>query len=290
MYPHLAMKIREQVHLPLEERIAIIRRDRWIGTTAAQTVLSMLQTLVEAPEKIRMQGLVAVGPYNNGKSMAIERFRQAFGGDPSKVLVVESPATGGLARIYSAILRALNAPFARSQSLTSLEHQMHTVLRVVRPKVLVFDDFQHVVRSGRSQLHRAFSFFRSLGYEYRTSIVLVGDLDVLLSVRSDEQMASRLKEAYLPRWEYDEDWLGLLASLESVLPLKERSSFASPDIARDVFKLSQGLIGEAVELLTQAAVLALKQGGECVTPQIIKDLGYVPLSGRGKQIDTARLV
>lgn len=290
MTAHLTSASAKQLKLSIEARIAIIRNDRWIGTPTAQALLSRLFLLIEAAEKLRMEGMVMVGPYNNGKSMVIERCRQLCGGDPSKILVVESPATGGLARIYAAILRAFNAPYSRSQGVSSLERQVYKLLHDIRPRVLVFDDFQHIVKSGRAQVEKAFSLFRSFGYEIKNTVVLVGDIDVLHAVRADDQMASRLEEAYVPRWEYDRDWLGLLASLESVLPLKEPSNLAGPFIARDVFTLSEGLIGEAVKLLTQAAEKALRTGGERITPEVIKALNYVPLSERANQIDPKRLI
>jgi hypothetical protein len=50
--------------------------------------------------------------------------------------------------------------------------------------------------------------------------------------------------------------------------------------ARSIFALSEGLIGEIVAIVTQAAILALRDGGERITAVTIAALGHVPLSRR----------
>ena len=69
-------------------------------------------------------------------------------------------------------------------------------------------------------------------------------------------MASRFALAPVPRWRYGEDYLALLDSLEAALPLARASRLSDETIARAIFALSEGLIGEIVGIVTRAATEA----------------------------------
>jgi hypothetical protein len=74
--------------------------------------------------------------------------------------------------------------------------------------------------------------------------------------------------------------LALLDSLEAAFPLAAASNLSDEATARAIFALSEGLIGEIVSILTQAAILALREGAERITAATIAALGHVPLSRR----------
>lgn len=93
-------------------------------------------------------------------------------------------------------------------------------------------------------------------------------------------MASRFGLAAVPRWTYAEEFFALLDSLEAAFPLGAASRLSNEPTARAIFALSDGLIGEIVAIVTQAAILALRNGAEQITATMIADLRYVPLSRR----------
>ena len=93
-------------------------------------------------------------------------------------------------------------------------------------------------------------------------------------------MASRFALAPVPRWRYGEDYLALLDSLEAVLPLARASRLSDETIARAIFALSEGLIGEIVGIVTRAATEAVRNGVEQITTASIEALAHVPLSRR----------
>ena len=51
-------------------------------------------------------------------------------------------------------------------------------------------------------------------------------------------------------------------------------------LAKIIHDLSEGLIGEVVEIVTRAAVAAISRGEDRITDATLSDLGYVPLSRR----------
>jgi hypothetical protein len=84
----------------------------------------------------------------------------------------------------------------------------------------------------------------------------------------------------VPRWRYGESYLALLDTLEAALPLARPSELSQEVLARRVFALSEGLIGETVRIVTQAALVAIDDGAERITPRMLEALDYIPVSQR----------
>jgi len=74
--------------------------------------------------------------------------------------------------------------------------------------------------------------------------------------------------------------LVLLDSLEAALPLARASDLSDETMARMILKLSEGLIGEIVAIISAAAVTAVRSGAERVTKSGLEALRYVPVSKR----------
>ena len=99
-------------------------------------------------------------------------------------------------------------------------------------------------------------------------------------INATGETASRFELLAVPRWRYGEEFLALLDSLESALPLARRSDLSEEKLAREIFRLSEGLIGEIVAVVTTAAVAAARSGAERITKASIDQLDYVPVSRR----------
>ena len=112
------------------------------------------------------------------------------------------------------------------------------------------------------------------------SPVLVGEISVYDALHDTEEMGSRFDTVPVPRWGFDEDFATLLDSLEASIPLAQASNLSRLPLARMIHDLSEGLIGEVVDIVTQAAGAAIESGEERITSSTITALGYVPLSRR----------
>jgi TniB protein len=110
---HLHPAVRQAARLPANERVELIRADRWIGYPRAVETVARLETLLCWPDKQRMPNLLLVGPTNNGKSMIVEKFRRghlpATEADREyiPVLCVQMPSEPSVLRFYIALLAAL---------------------------------------------------------------------------------------------------------------------------------------------------------------------------------------
>ena len=89
----------------------------------------------------------------------------------------------------------------------------------------------------------------------------------------------------LPRWEEGEELARLLASFETVLPLREPSQLGSAPLRELILRRSEGTIGEIALLLADATATALRQGEERITGAIIEQTDYQAPSVRRRLIE-----
>lgn len=285
MPSHLLPHVQPLVERSLAERAYFIKSPRWIGYSGAMSMLDKLNELLNRPPHPRMSGYTIVGPYNNGKTMIVERFViQDLKKSPSqRAWVVQTGEGAGLAHFYTSIIRAFKAPMKSIRSVHMRGEQLNQLLFSLKPRVLIFDEFHNALRGRRQDVDAIFSFLRRLGRDYDISPVLVGDItvrDYINAPSRGDEMASRIEHCYVPRWKYGDEFLDLLDGLESVTPLAKPSGLSDEPLARRIFTLSEGLIGEVVAIVNAAALAAIQNGTEQITLEGLNAIDYVPLSER----------
>jgi hypothetical protein len=122
-----------------------------------------------------------------------------------------------------------------------------------------------------------FSFLRRIARVHDISPVHVGEIAVYDALHDTEEMGSRFDTVPVPRWGFDEDFATLLDSLKASISLAQASNLSRLPLARMIHDLSEGLIGEVVDIVTRAAVTAIESGEERITSRTVMALGYVPL-------------
>lgn len=281
MSDHLLDHVRSYLDRDPDERIAYVRAPRWIGHQVAKDTHRRLADLLSRPASLRTQGLMLVGPYANGKTMIAERFavEHLRTASKQKVWIVQTREGAGLGHFYASILQALRAPIG-DRNVGRKAEQVDHLLGSLRPRVLIFDEFHNALRGRTRDIEAIFALLRRIGRQYDIAPVLIGEVAVYDFVNATSEMASRFDLLSVPRWHYDEDFLTLLDSLEAALPLARISDLSDERLARQIFSLSEGLIGEIVTIVTKAAVAAIGSGAERITKAGIDALHYVPISHR----------
>lgn len=292
---HLSEATAKLLDLDDEARIERIRSPRWIGYPRAKEVLAKLEDLLSYPKSHRMPNLLIVGDTNNGKTMLIERFCAQHPADnnPSgegvivPVLFIQAPPVPDEGRFYNAILELLFAPYKPNDRVDKKQLQVVKLLRYVGLKMLLIDEIHHVL-AGNLNRQRAFlNVLKFLGNELQVPIVAAGTRDAFRALQTDPQLANRFEPALLPRWEFNNDFLRLLASFERMLPLREASNLHDTALASRLFSMSEGYIGELSRVLTKAAAYAVESSIERVNDKVLDRIEWVSPSDRKRQIDLA---
>ncbi|TIT04596.1 MAG: NTP-binding protein, partial [Mesorhizobium sp.] len=278
MADHLLDLVRPVLDRSIEERIAYIRAPRWIGHQVAVQAHERLAELLSRPPALRTRGLMLVGPYANGKTMMAERF--AVGHlkttEQQQVWVVQTREGAGLAHFYGSILQALRAPTGNSRDVGRKAEQIDHLLDCLKPRILIFDEFHNALRGRTRDVEAVLAFLRRIGRQFDISPVLIGEVAVYDFINQTAEMATRFDLHAVPRWQYGEEFLSLLDSLEASMPLTRASDLSDEPMARMIFHISEGLIGEIVAIVTAAAAAAARSGAERITKLGIEALRYIP--------------
>ncbi|RWI36090.1 TniB family NTP-binding protein [Mesorhizobium sp.] len=284
MADHLLEHVRPYLDRSVEDRIAYIGAPRWIGHHVATQAHERLAELLARPPAMRTRGLMLVGPFANGKTMIAERFavQHLKTTEQQRVWVVQTREGAGLTHFYGSILHALRAPIGNSRDVGRRAEQVDHLLNSLKPRILIFDEFHNALRGRSRDVEAVLAFLRRIGRQYDISPVLIGEVAVYDFINATSEMASRFELIAVPRWRYDEAFLTLLDSFEGALPLARSSDLSDESLARKIFQLSEGLIGEIVTIVTSAAIAAARSGAERITKAGIDDLSYVPVSKRGQ--------
>ncbi|MCO5066946.1 MAG: TniB family NTP-binding protein [Rhizobiaceae bacterium] len=282
MADHLLDHVRPYLDRSMEERIAYIQAPRWIGHQVAMQAHERLAELLARPPGLRTRGLMLVGPYANGKTMMAERFavEHLRSAEQQRVWVVQTREGAGLVHFYGSILHALRAPVGGGRDVGRKAEQIDHLLGCLKPRVLIFDEFHNALRGRARDVEAVLAFLRRIGRQFDISPVLIGEVAIYDFVNQTAEMATRFDLHAVPRWQYDEELLALLDSLESALPLARASDLSDEPLARAIFQLSEGLIGEIVAIVAAAATAAVRSGEERITKPGLEELRYIPVSKR----------
>jgi len=293
-FNHLNPEARAFAMLSSTERLARLKMERWIGYTRANQALAKLEELLsDEPGKLRPQNLLIVGPSNNGKTMIAEKFHRAH---PQKisddgehevipVLMMQMPAEATVNRFYTALLTKLGTPVSFHGRYNVREVLTLQLMRTVGLRMLIIDEVHNLLGTTANRQRELLNMLRFIGNELRIPIVCLGIRDAYLAIRSDNQLENRFHPLLLPPWELGEEFARLMASFETVLPLREPSNLSASPLLELILCRSEGTIGEIATLLNRATAAALLHGEERINCAVIERADYHPPSVRRHMIE-----
>jgi len=278
---HLLPNICEVALLPVEQRIARLRSEYWIGYSRAQEALGRMEELLNYPKRVRMPNMLLISPTNNGKTMIVEKFRRnhlpytSENGDHEviPVLTVQMPSNPSVRRFYAAIIAALGAPVLYNTT-ARYETVCIKLMKVTEVKMLIIDELHNLLASNNNRQREFLNVLRFIGNELQMPIVGVDIKDAYLAIRSDDQLENRFEPFILPLWQNDNEFSKLLRSITMVLPLQKPSPLSDPEIRSIILSRSEGTIGEIMTFLARAACEAITSGQEFIDRIILERTKY----------------
>lgn len=288
---HLNPKAQEAMLLSDTERIAYIKKDRWIGYSRVKEILAHLEDLLSHPKIDRMPNMLIVARTNNGKTRLMKRFMGLHPADENPggpaiivpVLYVQAPSTPDEGRLYDMILFKLCKRFRPSASPKEKLMIVLKELSQVSLGMLAIDDINNLLAGPVTKQKQFLNTLKLIGNELKIPIVGLGTADAMRATQSEPQLENRFLPEILPRWNMDIEFRKLVASFEKVIPLRYPSDLQSVLIAAKLHAMSEGSIGELSTLLNMAAIKAIKTGIDKITPEILGTCGFVPASKRKQQ-------
>lgn len=285
-YPHLCDAARAIIESDSATRILFTKKAHWIGYTQANLILGGMREMLEAPQVDRMECLAILGETNNGKTRILRRFmdtcapktRTSGTGSEWSVIAIQAPPVADEKRLYTTILRQVGGLGTSNQTRASIFQATITTLGNLGTRMLVIDEIHHLISGSTNQHRTCLTALKYLANELQLSIVVAGISTAHYVLGTiDPQLENRFKPILLPHWKDGPEFRRLLASIETLLPLKEPSELQRPDMAKRLSNLIDGKIGELMSLLTAAAIEAIKTGKERIDGDTItKVQGLAP--------------
>jgi type II secretory pathway predicted ATPase ExeA len=277
-FAHLFPASRAIAALSAEERIHRIRADRWINYPRAERALQKLEALLDFPQRARMPNLLIVGASGMGKTMIVEKFARdhpayfdtVTGRMHMPIIVVQMVPGPDEARFYKRLLAAIGSPEPPRATLSVLESLVLRLLGEIRPGMLVIDEVHSLQAGTVREQTRFLNMLRFLGNELRIPLVCVGTQPARNALRTDDQLVRRFEAFALPPWQNDEDFWGLIGSLQRSLPLRRPSDIAERTLKRLV-EVTGGITASVFSLMSMLAIAAIESGEERILPDLIAD-------------------
>ena len=268
------------------ERINKILKNNWISYPKSTDVIKALNQLLLFPKSHRMQNLLIIGESNNGKTTIARRFLHK---NPSfissdidiesglmfdtvirPVVMIQCPHIPDEKRLYHNILEQLNLPYRKSSKVDYLSEFVIQSLIEMKVKVLILDEIHHVL-SGTPRKQREFlALIKYISNKAEVSLVGIGTNEANYALNSDDQLATRFDKLIIPRWQYDDNFLRLLATIENLYSLENKSDLTGTKISKEIYNLSKGNLGEILKIIKLSAINAIETKEEKITPKNVE--------------------
>lgn len=309
MLVELSDEAKEYLNKSDEERIEYISRETWVDYPIADNILNKLEQLIKYEKnKSRITSILLVGSSNNGKTSLLERFGELHppydynveGGRPDwveddffddhsgigrPVLYIVAPPEPNESRLYSNILNMINAPFKERDPLARKQYLVEYYLKIFNVEMLIIDEIHGILSGSTARQKQVMNAIKNLSNTLQIPIVLSGTKDALRTISTDSQISSRFRPEYLPKWQMGPEYVNLLATIISMMPVRKTSSILNPESASIILDMSEGYIGEIFGLLKAAATFAIQSGSEKITLKEIQGCDYLTLKESNKKTD-----
>lgn len=286
---HLSDIAKATVSKSIQERIEYIDSRIWIPYPNSVAILKKFNSFLTRPKVERMPNIFLTGDSNNGKTELLHEFDKKFQpyiipgiGPKLDVLLIQAPPRADEARLYGLILKKLNVAHSWNEKVSKKYYQVEQVLSSLDVKILIIDEIHNIITGTYNKQREFLTVLKFLTNQLKIILIVAGTKDARRVINTDEQLANRFQPIELPRWSLNKEYLQLLASFESKLPLKKPSNLVSRDLATKIFDMSEGLLGEISWIIKESAKLAIENGDEIIEGQTIDAIDYVSPSQRRK--------
>ena len=284
MNPNLAPQFRKYLEMSDEERIYFIQKDKWIDYPLANKVLLKMQDIFNAPKSIRSRGMLLYGDSNNGKTEKKKKFYRNFSKDEyidedgdlihlMPIVYVISESSSDESIMFSKILSAMNVPVNHKEKVTKKKEEVIYNLGIMKTKLIIIDEIQNVLQGPYNKMTQLITSLKTLNNTTAIPIILAGTQDAMSAISIDNQTKSRFKPLELPNWNNDENFSRFITTIEAMLPLKKASNlYQNYELLTYIHELSNGCIGEVIDILKDASIYAIRTKSEKITKKEIKEI------------------
>ncbi|MEN9998020.1 MAG: hypothetical protein RI922_1010 [Bacteroidota bacterium] len=270
----------------IQSRIQELHKPHWVNYHVSIDIIGQLNQLLEFPRSHRPQSLLVLSETNNGKTIIAKRFvaehpprykinEEGYETVVMDVMMIQCPHIPDEKRLYFNILDKLNIAYRSSIRVQELAAIVLDAFRRLELRILVLDEIQHIIAKTSPSKQREFlNLLKYISNEVQICIVGVGTWEAFYVINSDPQLANRFNKAIIPKWKFDNSFLSLIGTYQSIIKLQRPFNLVEPKIAKRIFELGEGLLGEYIKILRLSAEYAIRSGEETIDINTFDKIGY----------------
>lgn len=277
-FSHLDAGVAALLKLPVAERIERIMGDVLVIHGCLATILNEARWMVMAPRTQRARGLIVVAAPGSGKTAVSELLKLQYPidaeepGSPARARVLALSISGvrTTKAVLSRVLLATSAPLARRYTISDHEELALDLLRRMQVRLLILDEVQDLLNVRESEQLRVMEVLKHFMNELRLPILGLGTSPAAGAFKADPHLSARFECRVLPRWQEGEEFGQFLTAYEGRLPLRYRSDLCRPAAQKALIKASGGILDGIVRRIKAAAIQAVVDGTERITPESLE--------------------
>ena len=228
--------------------------------------------------------MLLYGDSNNGKTAILKKFYRDFSKDEyidedgdlihlMPIVYVISESSSDESVMFSKILSAMNVPVNHKEKVTKKKEEVIYNLGIMKTKLIIIDEIQNVLQGPYNKMTQLITSLKTLNNTTAIPIILAGTQDAMSAISIDNQTKSRFKPLELPNWNNDENFSRFITTIEAMLPLKKASNlYQNYELLTYIHELSNGCIGEVIDILKDASIYAIRTKSERITKKEIKEI------------------
>jgi len=272
---------------PLSDpRIDALRNDdRWIKVPRFEYCLDLLERAFNAKTRGRPVCYIFIADASMGKTSIALRFlarhppqrNPAAEHDLIPVLYVPVGDGPELGALLSRMLRLLGLQYVPPRRrIYELHEQVAALCKKLGVRMIIFDEIHHLLAGSAKIQERCRNFIKDLTNDLQIPIIAMGIESASQALLCDPQLRTRFRPVRISVWEYGDDLLNFLISLERKANLHQPSNLAQSAIVHKILEKTGGYTGLIIELVTEAAAEAIRDGSERITLETIEKCEWVP--------------
>lgn len=291
---HLDSAVHPLASSDARDRIRMISKDLFIEHEYSRHLNDMLDALLCEPRHGRMPCWLITGDAGMGKTAHLHRFARRYADHRSEdnatlarpIVISNVPPEPTRQTLEWSVLEALNAPTVLSGRGIDRAGVIRRLLAAHETRVLILDEVQHLCHTRSRDRAVVLDTIKAFSTTSQINVICAGTPAVEREFRSDPQIERRFSVTRFTAWTAGPALQRFVGTYERARPLRLPSRLTQTDMIRALLAESGGITHRIMQCLNSAAIVAIHEGIERITPELMR----VERSEPGRVLAARRLL